>query len=135
MMARSLAILALLLAALFVQAENAARQRSVEGTGFRLGYEPALTPLRINTMHSWVLTLETPEGEPIPDASILIRGGMPDHDHGLPTAPQVARELAGGRYVVGGMKFHMSGRWELVFEVASAAVQGTATVELTVPDG
>ena len=42
--------------------------------GFRLGYESHLEPLRINTMHSWTLILETPAGEPIDDAVILVSG-------------------------------------------------------------
>lgn len=106
----------------------------VEADGFRLGFESTLSPLRINTMHRWILTLQTLDGTPISGAEILVSGGMPAHDHGLSTAPRVTGELASGQYVLDGMKFHMSGRWEIVFEVTASEAQGMATVELIVPD-
>jgi hypothetical protein len=125
-----LTVLALLAPGPAIQA-----QEMVEMDGFRLGYESHLQPLRINTMHGWTLTLETPAGEPIGDAEILVSGGMPEHDHGLSTAPRVTRQMEGGRYVVEGMKFHMSGRWEIVFQIQTAAEEGRVTVELMVPEG
>jgi hypothetical protein len=35
------------------------------------------------------------------------------HSHGLPTRPQVTQELPGGTYVIEGMKFSMTGWWEI----------------------
>ena len=135
-MGRLIATFALLAIGSASHAKEASRaQEMVEMDGFRLGYQSHLEPLRINTMHSWTVTLETTAGEPIGDALILVSGGMPDHDHGLSTAPRITREMESGRYVLEGMKFHMGGRWEIVFQIETATEQGRVTVELTVPEG
>jgi len=60
-------------------------------------------------MHSWILRLETLDGQPVRNAEITVAGGMPKHNHGLPTAPQVTRELGNGDYLVEGIKFQMAG--------------------------
>jgi hypothetical protein len=52
-------------------------------------------------------------------ARIGVDGGMPQHGHGLPTKPRVTRELGDGRYLIEGMKFSMTGWWEI-----KLAVQG-----------
>lgn len=85
-------------------------------------------PLRINTMQRWVLHVRDSEGEPVEAATIEIDGGMPSHNHGLPTRPRVTRELGGGDYQLEGLRFHMSGYWELVITVTTKT--GTSTVTL-----
>jgi hypothetical protein len=47
---------------------------------------------------------------------------MPQHGHGLPTRPRVTRELAGGVYEVGGVRFNMGGWWELKFTIGGDTV-------------
>ena len=47
-------------------------------------------------MHSWMLTVKTPDGKPVEDAKVAIGGGMPDHNHGLPTSPQMTEHLGRG---------------------------------------
>jgi hypothetical protein len=44
---------------------------------------------------------------------------MPQHGHGLPTQPRVTRELGDGTYQLDGMKFSMTGWWEI-----KLAIQG-----------
>lgn len=73
---------------------------------------PAEAPA-INQLHSWQVSLETPSGEPVARARIGVDGGMPQHGHGLPTRPRVTRELAPGTYLLEGMKFSMTGWWEI----------------------
>lgn len=73
---------------------------------------PASAPA-INQMHSWQIKLASPGGQPITNAHIEVDGGMPQHGHGLPTHPQVTRELADGTYLLEGMKFSMTGWWEI----------------------
>ena len=60
-------------------------------------------------------------GAPVTGAAISIDGGMPQHGHGLPTKPQVTRELGSGDYLVEGMKFNMGGWWVVKFHVTAAA--------------
>jgi hypothetical protein len=80
--------------------------------------EPTVGPL-----HSWVLAVTTADGTPVEGASISVDGGMPEHAHGLPTAPQVTAVLGEGRYRIEGVKFSMPGWWEL--KVTIAGPQGT----------
>lgn len=71
----------------------------------------------INQMHQWTLHLETPDGQPIDNATVSVDGGMPQHGHGLPTEPQVTDNLGNGDYRVEGIKFQMPGWWEVKFAV------------------
>ncbi len=88
-----------------------------------------LDPLEINTIHSWELVLHTADGAPLIGAQMSVVGGMPDHDHGLPTSPVVTREITPGRYLLEGMRFHMPGRWLLTFDVISDQGSESATLE------
>lgn len=74
-------------------------------------------PVEINRMHRWVLTLRSNDGKPVEGAAILVDGGMPDHGHGLPTAPKVTKYLGDGRYLVEGVRFNMTGWWQLRFAI------------------
>ena len=83
-------------------------------------------PVEINRMHSWVLHLESASGEPVTGAEIEVDGGMPAHDHGLPTRPRVTREIGDGDYQLDGVRFHMGGYWEMLVTITTDA--GTETV-------
>lgn len=97
-------------------------------------YEVAIAPeaetAEQNALHSWVVTLLTPQGETVDGAVIAVDGGMPQHGHGLPTAPQMTEQLGEGRYRIEGMKFSMSGWWELRFDISSAAGADSVTFNL-----
>ena len=80
----------------------------------------------INRMHSWILHIENDAGVEIEGAIIDVEGGMPEHDHGLPTKPRVTEELGGGDYKLDGIRFHMSGHWEIVVSITTD--DGTSTV-------
>lgn len=84
---------------------------------FRVSFASRLEPIAINQMHSWVLHVDTADGRPVENARIEVDGGMPAHDHGLPTAPRVTRALGNGDYLVEGLKFHMHGRWVVEFAI------------------
>ena len=83
--------------------------------------QPPAQPAAINQLHAWQVKLSTPAGVPVTHASILVDGGMPQHGHGLPTKPQVTRELPGGSYLVEGMKFSMAGWWEIKLAIEGQA--------------
>jgi hypothetical protein len=78
---------------------------------------PPATPPAINQMHSWQIKLASPTGQPVSHAHISVDGGMPQHGHGLPTQPQVTKELADGTYLLEGMKFSMTGWWEIKLRI------------------
>jgi hypothetical protein len=97
---------------------------------FVISYEPGIQPLAINRMHSWVVHVETADGTPVADASVSLVGGMPDHDHGLPTLPQSTQYLGDGDYLIEGMKFHMNGRWIITISIDADGSSDTVNFEL-----
>lgn len=97
---------------------------------FQVSVESQETPLPLNVMHAWVLTVTTPDGQAIDGAKVIVDGGMPAHGHGLPTAPRVTKNLGEGRYLVEGMKFNMSGRWEITFTIAKGSDNDRVTFNL-----
>jgi copper(I)-binding protein len=97
------------------------RTRKLSAHGlYDVAFTSALDPLVINQMHSWIVEVKTPDGEPVTGAKVAVEGGMPTHLHSLPTAPRVTKELGEGRYLVEGMEFNMGGWWELKLNVAAA---------------
>ncbi len=97
---------------------------------YRVSWSSSLQPLVINRMHAWDIHVASAAGEPIEGAQIRVSGGMPQHDHGLPTAPQVTADLGQGNYRIEGMRFHMGGAWEVVIEIEAFDVEDSLTVKL-----
>ena len=110
-----------------VQAETT---KPTENQRFRISFISQLEPIAINTMHTWVIHVEDINGQPISDAEISIDGGMPEHDHGLPSQPQVARDAGAGNYLVEGMKFHMSGAWTVTMTITHGNISDQVTFNL-----
>ncbi len=98
---------------------------------FVVTYSTPEGPPVINRMHSWILHVETKTGEPVEDATIEVDGGMPAHDHGLPTQPRVTEELGDGDYRLDGVRFHMSGYWEMVVTIKTVDTEETVVLSLT----
>lgn len=97
---------------------------------FQVSYESALKPIVINQIHQWIIQVQTLDGAPVTEAEISIDGGMPDHDHGLPTDPQVTGNLGDGRYRVEGLRFHMQGYWELKITIQADNKEDVVTISL-----
>jgi len=87
--------------------------------------QPEKTP-RINELHSWNVRLTTIDGAPVSGAHFVVDGGMPQHGHGLPTRPRVTEEPGSGVYLIEGMKFSMTGWWEI--KLAIQAPEGNDQV-------
>ena len=100
--------------------------RPSDDSKYLVRLQPPATPAAINQLHAWQLKLTSLSGAPVAHASIKVDGGMPQHGHGLPTRPQVTRELPNGGYLIEGMKFSMTGWWEI--KLAIAAPEGTDKV-------
>lgn len=96
--------------------------------------QPPATPAAINQLHAWQVKLASPKGVPVPNARIKVDGGMPQHGHGLPTRPQVARELPGGGYLIEGMKFSMTGWWEVKLAIDGPAGADRVTFNTVVAE-
>lgn len=98
---------------------------------YRVSFESELQPLVINKIHSWTFHVETPAGDPVEGAIITVTGGMPLHNHGLPTDPKMTAEVGGGDYRMEGMRFHMNGEWELFVTIDVEGRRDTVVIPLT----
>ena len=107
--------------------------QATEGGAFTVTVMPGLDPIVINRIHEWTLHVETAEGQAVENATILVDGGMPEHQHGLPTRPEVTEDLGNGDYRLEGMKFNMTGYWELQVSVEAGGVRDVATFDLVLP--
>ncbi|NKB32222.1 MAG: auxin-binding protein [Pseudomonadales bacterium] len=97
-------------------------------SGLSLHLHSQLQPLVINQIHSWHLELNNSSGL-VEDATITVEGGMPEHDHGLPTQPQVTAEISPGVYLIEGIRFHMPGAWQMLFTIQVDGRTTEATLE------
>jgi hypothetical protein len=95
-------------------------------------YSEDRQPIPINVFHNWRIQLRDTGGNPVYPAAFAVRGGMPEHGHGLPTQPKVTRYLGAGEYLLEGVKFNMAGNWRLHFQILSGNLQDTAELEFNV---
>lgn len=107
--------------------------RSAQGA-YLVSLQPPSPAPAINQIHAWQVKLTAADGTPVRQAHLRIDGGMPQHGHGLPTRPQVTREIADGTYLLEGMKFSMTGWWEIKLAIEGSAGQDSATFNTLVRD-
>ena len=88
---------------------------------YSVAIAPEATEPKQGELHAWVVTVKTRQGAPVEGAAIAIGGGMPEHAHGLPTSPEATAYLGDGRYRIEGMKFSMTGWWQLKFGITAPA--------------
>ena len=96
--------------------------------------QPPARPAAINQLHAWRVLVTSPAGAPVAHARIQVDGGMPQHGHGLPTRPQVTRELPDGGYLIEGMKFSMTGWWEIKLAIDGPAGADRVTFNTVVAE-
>jgi hypothetical protein len=129
----------LLFVALFVPASLTATEHDderpithrSENGHFTIGITSRHQPIEINRIHSWVIHLRDATGAPIDGAEFEVSGGMPAHDHGLPTRPRVTNALGGGDYLLEGLRFHMPGAWQVVVTVDAAGLRDRVVIGLS----
>lgn len=86
---------------------------------YEVTIDSRLKPLQLGRMHAWVATIKTADGTPVTGAEIKVGGGMPIHNHGFPTEPQVTRETGTGEYLIEGVKFSMRGPWVIFLDITA----------------
>lgn len=101
---------------------------------YLVSLQPPSPAPAVNQMHAWQVRLTAADGTPVREARFRVDGGMPQHGHGLPTRPQVTREIADGIYLLEGMKFSMTGWWEIKVAIEGAAGKDSATFNTVVRD-
>jgi len=94
---------------------------------FVVTLQPPAAPPAINQMHAWGIVVSTPAGLPVSGARIAVDGGMPQHGHGLPTRPLVRPASGDGAYLLEGMKFSMTGWWEIKLAIQTPAATDSVT--------
>lgn len=114
-------------------APDTSSTRLSEQGHFRVSYRSRTEPIPLNRIHSWTLHLESATGDAVDDAQIAIYGGMPAHKHGFPTAPRVTQALGNGDYLVEGLKFSMSGHWELWLNIRAGGQTDKAVLNIMLP--
>jgi hypothetical protein len=105
-------------------------RRLSRGGIYQVTYLPEVQPVPKRKLHAWTFEVRTRDGRPVDGATLRVDGGMPDHGHGLPTAPTVREALGDGRYVVDGMKFSMGGYWVVDLAIDSGAGADVVRFEL-----
>ena len=93
MLLKIVLLLPMLAGNVVAQEEEASVLESEQGF-YRLSYESQLNPIVINQMHSWTLHIDNANGMAVTDAEISVGGGMPQHNHGLATAPSIMAIVA-----------------------------------------
>jgi hypothetical protein len=94
---------------------------------------PMIAQVDVNQIHPWEIHIASPSGAPVTGASIAFDGGMPQHGHGLPTKPRVTQELGDGNYRLDGMKFSMTGWWEMRVQIHAGQGDDQATINTVLP--
>ena len=74
-------------------AADSLESQATENGLFTVSAVSRLDPVVINETHAWTLHIETADGNIVADAEISVEGGMPEHDHGFPTAPRVTENM------------------------------------------
>lgn len=86
----------------------------------------------VNQLHSWKVKLAAADGHPVKGAQFTVDGGMPQHGHGFPTKPRVTREVEEGTYLLEGMKFSMTGWWDLKLGIRASEGPDAVTFNIVV---
>ena len=80
---------------------------------YRVELWPADGEIPIQRLHAWHVRIHDASGEVATVQRIEVDGGMDAHGHGFDTKPRVTNRLPNGDYLIDGVKFHMSGRWQM----------------------
>lgn len=118
-----------------IMAQSLLLSAATEPPGLRITMHSQLTPIPLNQMHNWIIDIKPDDStvsiEVLPHAVISISGGMPSHNHGLATSPQITEYLGNGQYLLEGVRFHMAGEWTLQLQIELDQNTYTALLNLT----
>ncbi|MCX6130942.1 MAG: hypothetical protein NTX25_18030 [Proteobacteria bacterium] len=87
--------------------------RVQRGQLFEVSYEPVTSDnsIPLSTLHSWKLKI-LPQAQSQTIEEVDFTGGMPQHQHSLPSSVTIEKESIDS-YTVQGIKFHMPGWWRV----------------------
>lgn len=99
---------------------------------FMVRLDPPANGPAINQIHTWHVRVSAPDGAPVSQAVIAFEGGMPGHGHGFPTKPRVTAEPTPGVYTLEGVKFSMTGWWDMRLAIRANDAIDTADFNVIV---
>lgn len=102
---------------------------------FNVTLEPPPAGPVLDQIQTWQVRLTARDGSPVTQARLLFSGGMPQHGHGFPTRPRITRETQPGVYALEGVKFSMSGWWDMRLGIQADGRTDTAVFNVVLDDG
>ena len=99
---------------------------------YRATLQPDRFPVPIGEIHNWIVHIETNGKEIFTPQQLVIQGGMPGHGHGFPVEPEISEYLGNGDYLIEGMKFNMTGDWQIRFGISGPQGWDTITFVLNI---
>ena len=115
------AIFLIFSATLLVAEDRLSFTRVTSSGRFQATLTPSVQPIPINTVHSWTLQLVSLGSQAAEIQELGLEGGMAGHTHGLATAPEIQPGDHPGQFQVKGLRFQMSGTWDLKLVLVNAA--------------
>lgn len=99
---------------------------------YRVTVRPEGDAVPVGELHNWLIRVETVDGELFIPRQLVLLAGMPEHGHGLASSPRVTQYLESGDFLVEGVRFQMTGLWDIVVHVTGPRGPDTAnfTMEL-----
>lgn len=100
---------------------------------YRVVYRSSPAPIprgEVFALEAWVFDAHDAI-HPLSEVELSVDASMPEHQHGMNRRP-VVQALPGGEFRVEGLLFHMSGHWQLYFDITRGAIteRAQASVEL-----
>ena len=107
------------------------KQTRISSNGlYHVTIESYLKPLKLGRMHAWIANIRTADGKLVTDASIKVSGGMPIHNHGFPTQPEMTKQTEPGLYLIEGFKFSMGGPWIILLDISTDSQSDTVAFDI-----
>jgi hypothetical protein len=99
--------------------------QKLESARYLLAFRTKPERVRIGEHFAMELMVCPKAGQAAPEG-VRVDGYMPDHNHGM-NYRAVVKPAGAGRYEAAGMMFHMSGKWDFIFEIGSAGTTDRMT--------
>lgn len=103
---------------------------ATDGGTWTVHWSPSPDPIPLNEVFSIDATVLDGSGAPVVDASLVANAGMGSHGHGMNTVPETTAG-GDGTFLVEGMLFHMTGAWQITFDITHGDTLERATAEVS----
>ena len=99
---------------------------------YQVTIRPRNDTVPVGELHEWVIRPQTAAGAGFVPTELVFMAGMPGHGHGTTSEPRVTEYLTDGSFLVEGVKFNMTGLWNIIVSVTGPAGPDRVVFELTV---